>query len=143
VNRDSGTASANGGWLRRLVRRIGQSHNKSSYLNLLCSVWRLNVGSLNIWVSGLEGAEGEFGAASSADNGVFGGAGDGHHDKIAGSTPVTSLAIALGFGFGSGHPNRQRPVGNIVGVGSGGHDIGGTTGDKYARNKCDGADNIA
>jgi hypothetical protein len=29
VNRDSGTDRANGGWLRRLVRRHGKNHNEN------------------------------------------------------------------------------------------------------------------
>ena len=42
MNRDSGTASANGGWLRRLVRPHGQ-HNKispSNHLTTLRFSWR-------------------------------------------------------------------------------------------------------
>jgi hypothetical protein len=31
VNRDSGTASANGGWLRRLVRRLVITHNSANH----------------------------------------------------------------------------------------------------------------
>jgi hypothetical protein len=54
VNRDSGTASANGGWLRRLVRPH-QRHNsnksgepKCSKINWLKIFWRVNKRSQNL-----------------------------------------------------------------------------------------------
>jgi hypothetical protein len=121
------------------IRRIGQTHNKSSCLNPLCGVWCLNSGSLNVWVSGLEGAKCKFGAASPTRDGVLLIAGNWHHDEAACRAPLAGLLVAVGFATGGGHPDGQWSFGDKVGIWSGGLHTGNTagSGDANARDKYD------
>ena len=63
--------------------------------------------------SALPGLHPEIGSCVSSEMGTI---------KAARNAPGIGLLVAFGFGFGGGHPDGQRPVGNVMGVWPGGND---------------------